>query len=39
MNKTSQSRLHSWAQLRFSIIEGLLASPSHPYALLPRLSL
>lgn len=27
MNKNSQTRLHSWAQLRFSIIGGLLASP------------
>jgi len=30
MNKNSQSRLHSWAQLRFSIIGGLLASPPAP---------
>ena len=30
MNKNSQSRLHSWAQLRFSIIGGLLASPPGP---------
>jgi len=27
MNKNSQFRLHSWAQLRFSIVGGLLASP------------
>jgi len=27
MNKNNPSRLHSWAQLRFSIIGGLLASP------------
>jgi len=27
MNTNSRSRLHSWAQLRFSIIGGLLASP------------
>lgn len=27
MNKNSHTRLHSWAQLRFSIIGGLLASP------------
>jgi transposase InsO family protein len=27
MNKNNQSRLGSWAQLRFSIIGGLLASP------------
>lgn len=27
MNTNSQSQLHSWAQLRFSIIGGLLASP------------
>ncbi|BCL61491.1 hypothetical protein DGMP_38520 [Desulfomarina profundi] len=30
MNKNSESRLHSWAQLRFSIIGGLLASPPEP---------
>jgi hypothetical protein len=30
MNKNSGSRLHSWAQLRFSIIGGLLASPPEP---------
>ena len=30
MNKISQSRLQSWAQLRFSIIGGLLASPPEP---------
>ena len=30
MNKNSGSRLHSWAQLRFSIIGGLLASPPKP---------
>lgn len=30
MNKNRQSRLHSWAQLRFSIIGGLLASPPGP---------
>ena len=30
MNNNSQSRLHSWAQLRFSIIGGLLASPPGP---------
>ena len=30
MNKNSQSRLQSWAQLRFSIIGGLLASPPGP---------
>ncbi len=30
MNKNSQPRLHSWAQLRFSIIGGLLASPPSP---------
>jgi len=33
MNKNRQSRLHSWAQLRFSIIGGLLASPPGPGAL------
>ena len=30
MNKDNVSRLHSWAQLRFSIIGGLLASPPGP---------
>ena len=30
MNKDNVSRLHSWAQLRFSIIGGLLASPPEP---------
>jgi len=30
MNKNSESRLHSWGQLRFSIIGGLLASPPEP---------
>ncbi len=30
MIKNSQSRLHSWAQFRFSIIGGLLASPPEP---------
>jgi len=30
MNKTNESRLHSWSQLRFSIIGGLLASPPGP---------
>jgi len=30
MNKKSQSRLQTWAQLRFSIIGGLLASPPEP---------
>lgn len=30
MNKNNGSRLHSWAQLRFSIIGGLLASPPKP---------
>jgi hypothetical protein len=30
MNKNNQSRLQSWAQLRFSIIGGLLASPPEP---------
>ena len=30
MNKNSQSRLQSWAQLRFSIVGGLLASPPQP---------
>ena len=30
MNKKSQSRLQSWAQLRFSIVGGLLASPPEP---------
>ncbi len=30
MNKNHQSRLQSWAQLRFSIIGGLLASPPEP---------
>ena len=30
MNTNSRSRLHSWAQLRFSIIGGLLASPPEP---------
>ncbi len=30
MKKNSGSRLHSWAQLRFSIIGGLLANPPGP---------
>lgn len=30
MNTNNRSRLHSWAQLRFSIIGGLLASPPEP---------
>lgn len=30
MNANNSSRLHSWAQLRFSIIGGLLASPPGP---------
>ncbi|MCD6388089.1 MAG: DDE-type integrase/transposase/recombinase [Desulfobulbaceae bacterium] len=30
MNKTHQSKLQSWAQLRFSIVGGLLASPPEP---------
>jgi len=30
MNRNSQSRLQTWAQLRFSIIGGLLASPPEP---------
>ena len=30
MNKNHQSKLQSWAQLRFSIIGGLLASPPEP---------
>lgn len=30
MSRNSQSRLQTWAQLRFSIIGGLLASPPEP---------
>ncbi len=30
MSTNNRSRLHSWAQLRFSIIGGLLASPPEP---------
>ena len=30
MNQNSQSRLQTWAQLRFSIIGALLASPPEP---------